>query len=219
MGSPSHPVHRSPIIPMQNTNRANPQTSSTRVTILLNFGNKPQVTLLLNLTICYWIFHATRASLQGLTETAHKTADGLTAHTKTLLSTMATDRGRWGTPVAMRRVPERVEWVAVLQGWPVGLSKATVCGTPGPRLHARRTVAFTGPHWGRHHAGRTVGEDAVCSLQTPRSPLLSEKEKEGKERRQKKCTIKGLSQWFLMCEDVFIGTLMYLHECFVNYSR
>ena len=55
-------------------------------------------------------------------------------------------------PVAVWRVPQRVERVSVLQSRPVGHSKATVCGTPGPGLHARRTVAPTGPHGGRHHA-------------------------------------------------------------------
>ncbi len=114
-----------------------------------------------------------------------ETQRSLTAHTKMVLSAMAAERGRSCAPVAVRRVPKRVERVAVLQGRPVGLSKATVCGTSGPRLHARRTVAFTGPHWGRHHAGRTVGEDAVCSLQTPRSPFMSEKDRK-KEREWKK---------------------------------
>lgn len=120
---------------------------------------------------------------------------------------MAAERGCSCAPVAMRRVPKRVERVAVLQGRPVGLSKATVCGTSGPSLHARRTVAFTGPHWGRHHVGRTVGEDAVCSLQTPRSPFMSEKdrkrekewkEREGKKAGQKKRT-RCLTQWFSKC--------------------
>lgn len=49
-------------------------------------------------------------------------------------------------PVAVRRVSQRVEGLPVLKARPRGVSENTVSGAPGPRLHARRTAAFAGPH-------------------------------------------------------------------------
>lgn len=75
-------------------------------------------------------------------------------------------------PVAVRRVPQRVERVSVLQARPMGVGVTTVCSAPGPCLHAGRTAAFTGPNWWWHHS-RRVRENAVRMFQAPRTFLVS----------------------------------------------
>lgn len=75
-------------------------------------------------------------------------------------------------PVAVRRVPQRVKRVSVLQTRPMGVGVTTVCSAPGPCLHAGRTAAFTGPNWWWHHS-RRVRENAVRMFQAPRTFLMS----------------------------------------------
>lgn len=97
---------------------------------------------------------------------------------KKLLKMFSTNliSGTWACcpPVAMRRVSKRVEWVAVLQAWPVGVRVTTVCSAPGPCLHACGTAAFTGPNRWWHHS-RRVRENAVRMFQAPCPFLMSGK--------------------------------------------